>query len=263
MIHNILRSFQLTEKEITVFLKVMELGTQPASQVARILEMPRNTVRSILDNLVKRGILVKTSRANTQYYSVEKKQNIIRMLKHRKLQLESKITKQIELLEKYGDEFDQSEEARSRPKITFYEGISGLKKTYEDTLTAKNGLRSWASIDDVHVGIPGYFPEYYKRRAQKGIHMRSIHPDTAIAHERILYDTEESRTSALIPQKIFHWTPEIQIYNDKINIASWKEKLGIIIESREIAEALGAIFEMSWETACRYSASLKKRKKSD
>ena len=67
------------------------------------------------------------------------------------------------------------------------------------------------------------------------------------------------RESALVPPAKYNWIPEIQIYNDKINIASWKEKLGIIIESPEIAEALKAAFEMSFETAEKYTKKLPKK----
>jgi len=172
-------------------------------------------------------------------------------LKLKRLKLDDEIDRQIEMLEQYGDELSAHQWAKSRPKITFYEGISGLEKVYEDTLTAKEGLRSWASCDDMIETMPEYFETYFKRRAKKGIHIRSIHPDTPVARSITKRDKEEMRDSRLVPADKFYWTPEIQIYNNKINIASWKEKLGIIIESEEIAEALGTIFEMCFENASK------------
>lgn len=249
---NILKSFQLTEKEIKVFMKVLELGVQPASSIARYCEMPRNTVRSILDNLVKKGLMIKTNRANTQYYITEQKDNLIKALKYKKMRQEEETANQIDLLEKYGNELSSRHWAQSRPRITFYEGIAGLEKVYEDTLTAKNGLKSWASYDNLMKSIPHYFDTYFNRRAQKKIPMRSIHPDTELAREGQKRDKEELRESALIPADKFAWTPEIQVYNNKINIASWKDKLGIIIESQEIADALRTIFDLSYEAAKQY-----------
>lgn len=256
MITNILKSFQLDEKEITVFLKALELGSQRASFIARACELPRNTVRSILDNLVKKGLMVKTTRANAQYYATEKKENLIRTLKHRRLRMEQEIDEQIQLLEEYGNELSARHWAGSRPKITFYEGMAGLEKVYEDTLTAKR-LKSWASWDALYGSHPKYFKTYFIRRARKNIPMRSIHPDTPEARKGQGRDREELRESCLVPPDKFHWTPEIQIYNDKINITSWKEKLGIIIESREIAEALETIFDLSYEAAQKYGKETK------
>ena len=252
MLENFLRSLDLTNKEVKVFMKVLELGAQPASSVARACEMPRNTVRSILDVLVKKGVMVKTRRANTQYYATEKKENILRALKLKKVRQEEALAEQIQLLESYGDELDSHHFAKSRPKITFYEGVSGLEKVYEDTLTAKTGLLSWASCDDMLEAMPVYFDTYFKRRTKKGIAMRSIHPDTPDAQDIASRNTDELRQTALIPTDKFYWTPEIQIYNNKINIASWKEKLGVIIESEEIADAMRIIFNLCYEAASAY-----------
>ncbi|MBU0458209.1 hypothetical protein KJ652_00840 [Patescibacteria group bacterium] len=252
MLSNLLKSFRLTSKEIKIFLKVLELGSQPASNISRVCEMPRNTVRSILDGLVKKGLMVKTRRANTQYYATEKKENIIRALKHKKLRYEEEIENQIDLLESYGDELSVRHWAKSRPKITFYEGTAGLEKVYEDTLTAKNGLKSWASYDALLDVMPEYFENYFKRRAKKGIPMRSIHPDSPASRAGQKRDDQELRHSALVPMDKFNWSPEIQVYNNKINITSWQEKLGIIIESEEIADAFRTIFDLSFEAAEAY-----------
>lgn len=252
MLVHILTSFQLSPKEIRIFMKSLELGSQPASRIARLCELPRNTVRSILDELVKKGLMVKTRRANTQYYATEGKENLIKALKFRKLRLSDEIDTQIKLLESYGEELSARRWAKSRPRITFYEGIAGLEKVYEDTLTAKTGLKSWASTDDMLDTMPAYFKTYFKRRAGKGIPMRSIHPETPSARDITGRNLAELRESALVPAEKFHWTPEVQVYNKKVNIASWKEKLGIIIESEEIADAVRVFFDMAFEAAKKY-----------
>lgn len=253
MITNILRSLGLTQDEMKIFLQCLELGPQPASRIAKICEEPRNTIRSRLDGLVKKGVMVKTRRANTQYYATEKKENLIKHLKFKKLRMQEKIDEQIQLLEVYGDELSSRHFAKSRPKITFYEGMAGLEKVYEDTLSAKKGLKSWASVGDMFEAMPKYFQTYFERRKNKGIAMRSIHPDTESAKQRAAENKKELRQTALVPSETFQWTPEIQIYNNKVNIASWKEKLGIIIESDEIAEAMSAIFDMAFAGASHYN----------
>ena len=58
---------------------------------------------------------------------------------------------------------------------------------------------------------------------------------------------------------MFHFTPEINIYDDKVMIASWREKLGIIIVSEEIAEAMKTIFELSWAEARRLDQKVEQR----
>ena len=103
----------------------------------------------------------------------------------------------------------------------------------------------------MHAGLPGYFPEYYKRRTKKGIAIRAIIPDSETGRERKSFDSKEMRESALVPKHMFDFIPEINIYDNKVMIASWREKLGIIIESAEIADAMKKIYELAWAEAKR------------
>ena len=41
-----------------------------------------------------------------------------------------------------------------------------------------------------------------------------------------------------MPPDRFYFSPEINIYDNKVMIAPWREKLGVIIESAEIADAM-------------------------
>jgi hypothetical protein len=103
----------------------------------------------------------------------------------------------------------------------------------------------------MHKALPGYFPEYYKRRAANGISIRGIVPETKAALERSTHDIEEKREIAFVPADKYYFSPEINIYDDKIMIASWREKLGIIIESAEIADAMKKIYSLAWAEAKR------------
>ncbi len=139
----------------------------------------------------------------------------------------------------------------NRPKIRFYEGTDGLKHVYEDTLTSSEAIRAFASVEDVHAALPNYFPEYYKRRAEKNIHIQAIFPNTKESQELKKRDMEEKRESTLVPAANFSFSPEINVYDNKIMIASWREKLGIVIESAEIAEAMKKIFDLALQGAKR------------
>ena len=143
-----------------------------------------------------------------------------------------------------------------RPKVRFYEGVQGLRDVYEDTLTSNEPIRAYASVENMHTGLPGYFPEYYKRRSGKGIAIRAIIPNTETGVERKSFDSKEMRETALVPVEQFSFSPEINIYDDKVMIASWKEKLGIIIESTEISSAMKKIYELAWAEAKRLDQEL-------
>jgi sugar-specific transcriptional regulator TrmB len=261
MITNLLKIFDLNEKEKEVFTKLLEFGGQPASEIARLLELPRNTTRDILDRLVKKGLLTRTKKGNTQYYSIETSKNIIKFLEIKRKKDIDTLDQQIEFVEKFSDELQPHKYHRTRPKVTFYEGVDGLKRVYEDSLTSSETIRAYASLHEMYETLPGYFPEYFKRRAKKKIKIRAIFPDGEKARERKALDEKELRESALVPSNAFHFTPEINIYDNKFIIVSWKEKLAIMIESQEIADAMKMAFELSWLQAERFDEERKELKK--
>ena len=94
--------------------------------------------------------------------------------------------------------------------------------------------------------VPGYFPEYYKRRAKKNIAIRAIFPLTPEAQKLHLHDEAEKRETVFVPASTYNFSPEINIYDNKVMIASWREKLGIIIESQEIADAMKKTYDLAW-----------------
>lgn len=265
MLETIARSFALSEAERRVFARLVELGIQPASYLAKSCDMPRNTVRGILDGLVRKGLLVVSRRGNAQLYAVERKEALIQSLTLRKESIEQEIAAQIAVIERHGDSLAPKTIA-GRPRITFYDGYKGLERVYEDTLSATAGLRSWGSFDANQEALPKYFRTYYKRRAARGIHMRSIHPDSELSKRHKANDAKELRECRLVPMHKFNWTPEIQMYDNKVNIVSWRDKIGIIIESQEIADALKSVFDLSFEAAAAFERqagkSRRRRKRS-
>jgi hypothetical protein len=150
---------------------------------------------------------------------------------------------------------------QDRPQVRFYEGTDGLQEVYEDTLTSHETIRAYASVNDTEKSLPNYFPTYYKRRFKKGIKIRAVFPYEKAALELIKRNKAEGRETALVPSEKYAFSPEINIYDNKIMIASWKEHLGIIIESVEIADAMKKIFDLSWEEAKRLEKEILKQKK--
>ena len=262
MIENVLQNIGLEKKEINIYITTLSLGTQPASVIARRAGFPRNTARFILDKLVDKGLIKKTKRANTQLYTTEEPKNLIQLMEYRRNELNSKINEQINEIKSVLPELESRFRPKStKPKVAFYEGDEGLVKVYQDTLNSKEDIKSFASFDGMHGALPDYFKTYYKLRAENGIMIHSIHPDTPLAREKTKNDKKEWRDSRLIPRKQYNFDPEIQFYDNKLVITSWKEKLGIIIESQEIYHAMVVAFDLAWKEATRLDPRLKKKKK--
>src|SRR3989338_3668216 len=237
----------LSKNEAKIYLALLELGKGTVSEITRKANLNRTTGYDVLDGLVAKGLASVSGKEPKQEYIAESPDKIEALLKREVNATEEHLKEIKNIL----PELKSLHNVAGRPKVRFYEGKQGLIEVYEDTLTSTETIRAYATVDDMHRALPGYFPKYYKRRASKGIHIRAIVPATPIGRERALHDKDEFRETAFVPSDKYYFSPEINIYDNKVMIASWREQLGIIIESAEIADAMKKIYELAWAEAKR------------
>lgn len=247
-----LQSFGFSEKETIVYIALLELGKGTVRQISSKAGINRTTAYDILGSLSSKGLVTISGKEPKSEYAVEAPGTITTYLK----KVAEQTVEHIKKSEAIVPELELLHAKQNRPKIRFYEGKEGLEHVYEDTLTSSEPIRAYATVDDMHKALPNYFPKYYRRRAEKNISIRAIVPETPSSRERKIHDEEEKREIAFVPADKFYFSPEINIYDDKVMIASWREKLGIIIESSEIADAMKKIYELAWAEAKRLEKML-------
>ncbi|MEK7574776.1 MAG: helix-turn-helix domain-containing protein [Patescibacteria group bacterium] len=249
-----LQSFGFSEKEVDVYIALLELGRATVSKISLKAGINRTTGYDILGSLVSKKLASVSGKEPKQEYAPEPPTAVTEYLKRQISQTEGFIKQSEKIL----PELNVLYSLENRPKIRFYEGTDGLEYVYEDTLTSSEPIRAYANVDDMHKALPNYFPKYYKQRAEKNISIRAIVPETTIGRERKKQDKDEKRETALVSSEKYYFSPEINIYDNKVMIASWREKLGIIIESEEIADAMKKIYELAWAEAKRLDSETKK-----
>ena len=237
----------LSRKEAGVYIALLLLGHGTVSQISRRANINRTTGYDILDSLCTKGLVSISGKEPKQEYSAESPENLSKFIFE---EIKSK-NEALKRTEEIVPELKSIHNVKDRPKVLFYEGREGLEKVYEDTLTSTEPIRAYANFEHMNAGLPGYFPEYFKRRAKKGIWIRGLGPKTEQNLELAKRNFEEKRETALVPKEKYDFIPEINIYDNKVMIASWREQLGIIIESTEIATAMKVIYELAWAEAKR------------
>lgn len=237
-----LRSAGLTENEARVYLTLLEMGQSTVTQIAKSAKVTRTSAYAILDQLAGKKLVSVLGKEPKKEYSAESPENLREIIKG-KLEETQKL---LNIADQLVPELKSLHNITRRPKVRFYEGKEGLQEVYEDTLTSHGPILAFASVEHTEGTLPKYFPKYYKRRAAKKIPIRAIFPESKESLELSKRDREELRTTVFIPEAEYSFSPEINIYDNKVMIASWKENLGIILESQEIANALKKIFELSW-----------------
>jgi len=249
MYQKILQKFGLKAVEIEVYTILLQLGAQPASLIAKKLDLKRTTVRVYLENLTKMGLLKFQWKDRTQYFSAESPEQALSNLKNNHQKEVKKNEKKLADFASIIPELSSFVRTDAYlPKVTFYEGIDQLKRMYKDTLTSKSEILCLSSAKDMLSLFGQKYDDWYvKKRAKKQIPLRYITKKSDIEIEERKKDINFLRKSRFISKASFDISNEINIYDNKVSIITLRdEKIGLIIESKEIYQSMKIIFETLW-----------------
>lgn len=248
MINLLLKQLNFSDKESTVYLALLEIGSGKANDLAKKTNLNRTTVYDILETLMQRGLVSKYKKGAGTFFNALEPKHLLTYLDREKEEKVKEIEKQkIKVSELLPQLISlQGVYGKNKPKVQFFEGEKGMREAYEDTLKSKEIILAYANVQTMHEGLPNFFPEYYKRRAAGKIYIRAIFPRNKLSVERAKLNQEEMRDTRFLPENEMTFSPEVNIYNNKIMIASWKEKIAIIIESKELADLQKLTFNLLW-----------------
>lgn len=255
MLKSILQKIGLSDKDAEVYLACLEFGTQPASIIAKKAGLKRPTTYLILEGLLKKGLVSEYTGSNVKYFTAVSPEYLMNYIEKQRRELTSHQRE----LEQYLPQFQSLTNPYSMsPKVRFYEGISGIERVMDDTLTAqKKEILSYSSIDRwfSKEDLKRYIVDYAKRRCvDRKISLRGIVLDTPLARQYISQEypgSKELTETRWFPKNISIFHNEINIYDNKVAICSIgnHELIGIIIESSEIAETQRSVFELAWRAS--------------
>lgn len=266
MLKTLLQKIGFSDKDAEVYLSCLELGTQPASVIAKKAGLKRPTTYLILEGLLKKGLVSEYTGSNVKYFTAVSPEYLLSFMDKQRRELS---TYQKELEQFLPQLQSLSNPYTLSPKVRFYEGMAGVERVMNDTLTAKESLRCYSTMDEwfARPDTKEYIMWYGNQRAAvKKIPLRSINADSPLARKYLEdeYPVEIDKNLShfrYLPKNIDVFSNEINIYDNKVAIASIgkNELLGIIIESESIANTQKSIFEISWRAATPAKWELNKK----
>ncbi len=251
----ILQKFGLNQKEIEVYLALIELGPSPVRLLASKSGVNRGTTYDILKSLITLGLASYHNKQSHQYFSAEPPSKIVSALEDKLLnteklkdEVEAQLPKLQALFERQG----------GKPAVKLYEGLKGIKSILEDVLetVARSKTREYyvySSLDlrkDVYKAMPN-FSEIRKR---KKISVKTI----SLGKGGQLVGLDERKWIATSPYSpkivgeerggVLKATYEI-IYAGKvahISLDDAENPVGAVIQNQAIFETQKIIFENLW-----------------
>jgi sugar-specific transcriptional regulator TrmB len=241
-IYQKLQKIGFTKSQTEVYLALLKLGRAEASKIAQVSGVSRTNCYNILQELITKGFIVETGHNPRKEYTAKDPSFIGTFLSSR----QQEIVKTLDLFKTILPELTLLHNVKNRPRVTFFEGKNGLVDVCEDTLKADGEILAFVPFQSLAKTLPEYLPKYYKRRTANKIKIKAISPNDSESKKRQSLDNEELRETRIVKDFDFGIKTEIDIYNNKVLLISWEEKLSVMIESVDIADTLRKIFEFTW-----------------
>ena len=129
-----------SEKEIAVYVALLSLGKGIVTKISRTASVSRTTTYDILNSLSQKGLVKISGKEPKQEYVVESPERLEKFISEGVEKKNNDLNKIKYVIPELFSIYNTKE----TPKVRYYEGIDGLKKALEDTLT-KNDTEILAS----------------------------------------------------------------------------------------------------------------------
>jgi len=233
----------LNEKQIRVYLALLELGPATATEISRMANIDRTTCYSILDSLVAYGLINHAGKTKVLKYVAENPDSLVVYVENMIKKNQERLKKVYDLLPELFSIYNEKE----KPKVKYYDGVEKMKEAFEDTLTTQGEIWAYAVGGEAIKSVgEKYVSNYIKKRVERNINIKVIAPSDEGSVEIISKDREQLRESLIIPKEEYYFAVEIDIYDDKVLMVSWKENFAVLIESKEIADTHRNAFRIGW-----------------
>lgn len=123
-----LKSLNLSEAQAAMYLATLELGQATMQAIAKKSGIKRTSIYNFIEEMKERQLIVETRKKKRNVYSAVAPSNLVEIEKARLRELEV-LMPELTAIQNKG---------RNKPRVTFYEGLEGIKEVYADSLKERS-----------------------------------------------------------------------------------------------------------------------------
>jgi len=249
MHQDILKNAGLTNVQTEIYEFLLNNGEFKASILARNIKRPRGVVYKGLDELIELGLVEKRDDKDMiSVFRAEHPSKLEQMYINKEASIKRNKKLFIDTLPNLISAYNIT---LNKPGIKFYEGLEGVKKVINDTLTAKDVIYTYADAEAVVKYIDKINQEYVKKRDKLNIQKKMILIDSSFTRNYLKDYHRQTTDMRFIDHKLFPFNSVMQIYDGKISYITLSDKsmIGVIIQDPSIYQMHKSIFEFNWSKA--------------
>jgi len=237
-----IQALGLSENESKIYLALIELGVSNIAKISEKSGIKRTSCYIILESMIQKGLINKTVVKGKQQYIAQEPEKLLR-LSQEKLESLKNAMPQLKSLFNLSD---------TKPRIQFYEGRQGYISICDDSIKRSGKeILFIGNLDNLEEVVTYEYDDkiYIPTRMSMGKTIRIAALETPAMKKFQSNDHKYMRTTKFLPKDI-KFNASMFIYGDTIGIiSSEKELMGLIIDSKPIAQMARSMFELIWPQA--------------
>jgi len=234
----------LNQSEIKIYKRLLDYGELTPPRLAMLTGLTRQNTYAALKTLVNKQLIEDVTNKKKLRYRLLHPNKLNDLINE---QIDEKVLVQKAVQASLPEITSQYFLSSNKPGITYFEGLEGIKKIFEDILKAKpEEVQIFRSVLD-EVRLDEFLPGYLNRQVAAGIKTRIISPKV-ITSELLFEDKQLNRVRKYVPEELFKIYTQIEMYNDNVAFMAYKKRLmGFVISSKDVAASLKTVFELVWQ----------------
>lgn len=236
----------LSPNESLVYDFLLKNGESSAGEIIKTTPLKRGVVYNNLASLIKKDLINWKKKDKIAYFSPNHPEKLREFMENKENELQEAEKNLSANLPKLISDFNL---ISGRPGIRIYEGLDGVKKTINDSLSCQETLRTFADAEAVVKNIEKINNKYVAEREKLGIKKRIILPNNDFSIKYLQNYHRDITDIKLIDYKKYYFTAVMQIYDGKVVYINFTDnfKIGIIIEDPNIYQMQKSLFDFIWE----------------
>ncbi len=245
----------LSEGEATIYDILLQNGEISAATLTKQAPYKRGMIYKYLDDLKKRGLVSTFQRNKKTHFRPEHPNKLLQ-------QIESDLNQTIAQQRSLEAIMPQLESSyllqTTKPGITYFEDLTGIKKIFDDIYSPKDEVVYGAvDFEKANQAIPDYIQKkLIPLRINNKVFANSFIADSPTAREVSKKDEISLRKSVLLNKEKYPLPAEIDVYDNKIAMLSFEKGkfVGVLIENKDLATTLKSIFKLAFEKSYEESS---------
>ena len=245
----------LEPNQATVYGVLLKIGPSTARKIALNTPFKRPLTYNILEELQDKGLVAKKEDPGKVAIFEPVHPTKLNELVEQHIQRDRQVQKQLETI--MGQLVSSYNLISGKPGVRFFEGLEGVKRVLEDSLTSKTEIYTYADIEAINKYIADINKSYVARREKLDIKKRGIVIDTPFARNYLSnYHKTVTETKLIKSGDAPPFQTIMQIYDGKISYITLEpnKMISVIVEDRHIYEMHRYLFEFTWDKGQAVSA---------